>query len=269
MPEFAHDGITLHYEIEGEGPPLLLLAGMLSDSASWGPLPPMFTDRYTVIRPDNRTTGRTTPWDAATDCQRMTDDALALMAHLGFERFHVAGHSMGGLLTLEIAGQATDKVATATVMASGRFRTPRTTAVFQALLQIRRAPMGEEMWLRGLYPWVFGNGFFDDPENIKTALTAAQAYPHAQKVEAMAHQIEMFSTFRPRAKLDQITCPTLVLYAGQDVLVPPEMARPSFDALPNARHEQIDHAGHSIVWDAPAEVGALLGDFLNDHPITS
>ena len=267
MPEFARDEITQHYEIEGDGPPLLLLAGMLSDSASWGPLPPQFTDRYTVIRPDNRTTGRTVPWDAPTDCQRMTDDALALMTHLGFERFHVAGHSMGGLLTLEIAGQAPERVATATVMASGRFRTPRTTAVFDALLKLRRAPQGEEMWLRALYPWVFGNAFFEDPENTELALAAATSYPHQQTVDAMAHQVAMFSQFRPKAKLDQITCPTLVLYAGQDVLVPPAMARPSFDPLPNAQHETIEDAGHSIVWDAPQEVGRLLGAFLAEHPL--
>lgn len=267
MPELHLDDVKLHYEIDGSGPPLLLLAGMLSDNASWGGFLPLIKEHFTVIRPDNRTTGRTTPWDAPADCSLMASDALALMNHLGFDRFHVGGHSLGGLLSLEIAHLAPAQVATATVLASGRVRSPRTAGVFDALLAVRRAPAGEEMWLRALYPWVFGNAFFEDATNIETALEAAQGYPYAQTADAMAHQVAAFRAFRPKAKPDQITCPTLVLYAGQDLMIPPEMARPSFAAIPNLTEATIDHAGHSIVWDAPQEVAAHLLDFLGNHLI--
>ena len=83
MPELALPDITLHYEIDGSGPPLLMLAGMLSDSASWGALAPLLTAHFTLIRPDNRSTGRTTPWRAETSVGQMARDALALMDHLG------------------------------------------------------------------------------------------------------------------------------------------------------------------------------------------
>lgn len=58
MPEFESSGATVHYEIAGDGPPLLLIAGTASDSASWGPLPPFLPGRR-LIMPDNRGTGRT------------------------------------------------------------------------------------------------------------------------------------------------------------------------------------------------------------------
>lgn len=267
MPELMRDDVTLHYEVEGQGPPLLLLAGMLSDSASWMALAPLLTDHFTLIRPDNRSTGRTRPWDAPADVHLMAEDARALMAHLGHGKYHVAGHSLGGLLTLELAHAAPDLVATATVLASGQSRSPRTMGVFDALMAIRRAPEGEEMWLRALYPWLFGHGFFEDPENVETALEAALAYPHAQSADAMAHQIEAFRAFRPRAKLDEIRCPTMVVYAGQDLMIPPEVARPSFAPIPKLREETIAEAGHSIAWDAPQEVAEKLTSFLADHPL--
>ncbi|NNK17457.1 MAG: alpha/beta hydrolase [Sulfitobacter sp.] len=267
MPDLALDDITLHYEIEGKGPPLLLLAGMLSDSATWAPLVPLLSDRFTVIRPDNRTTGRTTPWDAPADCALMARDAVALMDHLGFQQFHCAGHSLGGLLTLEIASADPGRVATASVLASGRIRAPRTAALFDTLLAIRRAPKGEEMWLRALYPWIFGNGFFENLGNIETALGAALAYPYAQTADAMELQVAAFRAFRPKAKPEQIVRPTLILYAGQDIMVPPDAARKSFDTLPNATHHTIEHAGHSIVWDAADEVAEHLSTFLEAHPI--
>lgn len=126
MPELPLDEVTLHYEVDGSGPPLLLLAGMLSDSAAWGAFLPLIKDHFTVIRPDNRTTGRTVPWDAPADCSLMAQDAVALMNHLGFDRFHVGGHSLGGLLSLEIAHMVPDQVASCAVLASGRIRVPRT-----------------------------------------------------------------------------------------------------------------------------------------------
>ena len=58
MPVLERDDLELHYEIEGDGPPLLMIAGMASDSASWAPLVPLLTPHFTLIRPDNRTTGR-------------------------------------------------------------------------------------------------------------------------------------------------------------------------------------------------------------------
>lgn len=265
MPDLQLNDVSLHYEVTGNGPPLLLLAGMLSDGASWGPLIAPMSENYTVIRPDNRTTGRTTPWDAPISVMQMTHDAIALMAHLGHDRFHVAGHSLGGLISLEIAGLVPDRVSSVTVLASGRIRSPRTAAVFDALLNIRRAPGGEDMWLHGLYPWVFGQAFFKNPENTKLAIAAAQAYPHAQSADAMAHQITAFRGYRPEAPLDQITAPTLVMYAGQDVLVPPDMARPGFTVIPNLTEVTVEDAGHSIVWDAPDAVEQSLTNHLETH----
>lgn len=262
MPDLERDDITLHFEVDGSGPPLLLHAGMLSDSATWAPLVPLLADRFTVIRPDNRTTGRTLPVDAPNSVAHMAGDALALMKHLGHDRFHVAGHSMGGLMALELASTAPNQVITASVLASGRVRMPRTVAVFDALLAIRRAPQGEEMWLRGLYPWIFGQPFFEDPQNVETALEAALAYPFAQTTQGMAHQIEMFRAFRPRADVSKLRCPVLVLYAGQDLLVPPALARPGFASVPDLTEATIDHAGHSIVWDAPQEVADHLRTFM-------
>ncbi|MBD3665131.1 alpha/beta fold hydrolase [Sulfitobacter sp. TSTF-M16] len=265
MPELKRDDITLHFEVDGSGPPLVLNAGMLSDSATWAPLVPLLSDHFTLIRPDNRSTGRTVPHDAPNSAAHMAADVLALMDHLGHDAFHIAGHSMGGLMAMEIAGLAPDRVTTATVMASGRVRMPRTAAVFDGLLAIRQAPQGEELWLRALYPWIFGQAFFADPANVNTALEAALAYPHAQTAEGMAHQIEMFRAFRPKTDVSQLGCPILVLYAGQDVLVPPEVARPTFHPIPDLTEVTVPDAGHSIVWDAPQTVAEHLLAFLAQH----
>ena len=267
MPELTLPDLTLHYEVDGDGPPLLLLAGMLSDSATWAGFTPLLSDHFTVIRPDNRTTGRTVPRDAPADVVHMIADALALMDHLGHGAFHVAGHSLGGLMSLELAALMPERVATVGVFASGRIRVPRTMAVFDALLAIRRAPQGERLWLQALHPWIFGNGFFEDADATRTAIVAALGYPHMQTVDAMTLQIEAFRAFRPKARMAEIACPTLVAYAGQDLLVPPALAQPSFANLPDLHEVTFPDAGHSIVWDAPDALADHLLHFLGKHPI--
>ena len=262
MPDLALPDISLHYEQSGDGPPLILIAGMLSDSATWLPLLPLLEPHFTVIRPDNRTTGRTTGWSAPVSVGQMVDDAIALAEALGHARFHIAGHSMGGLMGLEIAGLRPDLVASLTVLASGPVRIPRGLAMFDSLLAIRRSgPQGEELWLRALYPWIFRPAFFTDPANVPAALEAALAYPHAQTADGMAAQIDALKGFRPRKRLGDVACPTQVVLAGQDLLIPNAAAREAFGAIPDVVQHEIAEAGHSIVWDAPDAVADRIRSF--------
>ncbi|MEL7097703.1 MAG: alpha/beta fold hydrolase [Pseudomonadota bacterium] len=256
MPEIDLNGITMHYEVGGSGPPLILLAGMLSDNASWGPLVEPLAQNHTVIRPDNRTTGRTTPWDAPVSVGQMAEDAAALMQALGHTDYHVIGHSMGGLMAMELAGLA--DLASLTILCSAPVRVPRTMAMFDTLTAIRAEPNGEELWLRALYPWAFQPTFFADPINIETALKAARAYPYAQTLPAMRHQIEALRTFKPRTRPADIKAPTQVVFAEHDLMIPEAAGRAAFAAIPNVTMHTVPDAGHSIHWDNPAAVLELI-----------
>lgn len=267
MPELSLKDVTLHYEIEGDGPPLLLLAGMMGDSASWGALAPLLTPHFTVIRPDNRTTGRTIPWNAPVSVHRMAQDAQALMQHLRHSSYHVAGHSMGGLMAMELAGLAGGALASLSILASAPVRVPRTAAVFDTLLKIRQSAAGEELWLRALYPWIFQPDFFNDAKNTENALKAALGYPHAQTADAMAHQIEALRSFRPTVRPADLACPTQTLFAEHDLLIPEPAGRTVFEAVPDITQHSVAGAGHSLHWDAPQAVADHLRSFIAQHPI--
>lgn len=262
MPELKQDAITLHYEISGDGPPLLLLAGMLSDSASWGALYPLLEPHFTIIRPDNRTTGRTAPWDAPVSVGLMAQDAQALMAHLGYDHYHVAGHSMGGLMALELAGMEGGKVASLQVLASGPVRVPRTMAIFDTVYALRKGTTDQTLWLRALYPWLFSQKFFEDPQSTQIALQAALNYPHAQSLEAMAHQIEALRGYRPRVDLTSLRCPTQVMFAADDLLIPEDASWTALSKIPGATKVVIPDAGHSLHWDAPEAVADKVTAFI-------
>ncbi|MFP4404853.1 alpha/beta fold hydrolase [Rhodosalinus sp.] len=258
MPDLALSDVTLHYEIGGDGPPLMLLAGMVSDSASWAPLIERLEARFAVIRPDNRTTGRTRPWDAPVSLAAMAGDAAALIEALGHGPAHVAGHSMGGLIAMELASARPDLVSRLTVMASAPMRMARNAFLFRTLLALRAEGMADDLWLRALFPWLFHPAAFDLPEQIEAGIRAGLDYPHAQSAEAMAQQVAALEAYDPAGLAPRVQVPTLALLAENDALIPEAEARAALAALPDVRIETVPRAGHSLHWDVPQAVAEAL-----------
>mmetsp|Transcript_28316 Transcript_28316/g.52761 ORF Transcript_28316/g.52761 Transcript_28316/m.52761 type:complete len:265 (+) Transcript_28316:15-809(+) len=264
MPTLERPDLSLHFEVTGDGPPLLMLAGFMSDHASWAPLVPLLQGQFTCIAPDNRTTGQTTPWNAPVSIALMAADALALMDHLGHERFHVLGHSMGGIVALQMATQAEDRIASASLAASAPVRLPRNTALFANLINIRRSDAPPDTWLRALFPWLFSPDFFNDPKAVDEAITGALAYPYSQSADAMAHQLDALRGYNGAALVHPSSCPTQALIGGADLILPPDHILSVLSHLP---HHVIAGAAHSIHWDAPDAVATHVTAFTAQHPI--
>jgi pimeloyl-ACP methyl ester carboxylesterase len=106
MSVLLTNNIELFYEIRSEGPPLILIAGLASDSQSWEPVMGSLSENFKVISLDNRGVGRTIHQDIDISIEKMTDDCISLLGHLGLESVHVLGHSMGGFVALDMAGHA-------------------------------------------------------------------------------------------------------------------------------------------------------------------
>ncbi len=264
MPHLKLPNIDLHYEIEGNGPPVVLAAGMLSDSASWGSILEPLAAQFTVIRPDNRSTGRTTPMLAQTSPKQSAKDILALMDHLDLPSAQIIGHSMGGYISAELAVLAPERAASLTLLCSAPMNLRRSWHLFQSFCDIR-ASGPDGLWLRSLFPWLFHHSFFDTPAQVEGAVAASLAYPHAQSAEAMQHQLNSIIGYDPSPLTAQIKTPTLALLAQNDLIVPHGDALDLLAQIQQSRVHTIPHAGHSIHWDAPEAVLAQLIPFLKEH----
>jgi pimeloyl-ACP methyl ester carboxylesterase len=122
MPIFTRGDIKLYYEEHGKGFPLLLIApgGMRSavsfwEKTPWNPITQL-APYYRVIAMDQRNAGRSSaPIRATDDWLVYTDDQLALLDHLGVDRFHVAGMCIGGSYIMGLIQAAPQRVASAVV----------------------------------------------------------------------------------------------------------------------------------------------------------
>lgn len=102
------DGLSLHYDDEGEGPAVLCLAGLTRNGRDFDEFAAALPDRFRLLRLDSRGRGRSDHDPDFNKYNVMTEaaDAVALLDHLGVEKAAIVGSSRGGLLAMVIAATA-------------------------------------------------------------------------------------------------------------------------------------------------------------------
>jgi pimeloyl-ACP methyl ester carboxylesterase len=265
MPTVGLNGIELYHELHGDGPPLLLVAGLASDSQSWLPVRDALAARFRLVLPDNRGCGRTRPQEAPLSVPQMADDCAVLLEALGIPRAHVLGHSMGGMIALELAARHPARVERLVLAGTGAV-TARTATVMGDLAAARETGMPQELWFRLLFPWLFRPKFFEYPETVAEAARLSAAYPYPQSDAAFRAQYEASRAYRRHVEAAAaVRAPTLVLNAALDLLMTPADADRTFSGIAQRRSAVIDGAAHSMHWDRPEDFVREVVAFLEQQ----
>lgn len=112
MPHVQINGINLHYEVAGQGQPLLLIMGLGAPAAAWDPiLVQELAKTHRVIIYDNRGTGMSDKPDTPYTIAMFASDAVSLLDALNVPRAHVFGVSMGGMIAQELTIHYPQRVA--------------------------------------------------------------------------------------------------------------------------------------------------------------
>jgi 3-oxoadipate enol-lactonase len=228
MPHATVNAIRMHYEVAGQGDPVLMINGLSAPAANWGFQVPALSAHFRVITFDNRGVGETdlSPEPMYTMAQ-MADDAAGLLRFLKIPRAHVIGASMGGTIAMELALRHPGLVRSlvlACTWADGDARFLHTIEAWMALAY--RVPV-EERLRYVVYPVVFGPAFFAHKENVETAFQRALAYPHQTKPEAIERQGRGLLAWNGTQvkRLGSIRVPTQILVGKDDILTPPAFSK--------------------------------------------
>jgi pimeloyl-ACP methyl ester carboxylesterase len=228
MPYAVLNRIRIHYEVAGEGDPVLMINGLSAPAANWGLQIRTLAAHFRVVTFDNRGVGETDlPPEPVYTMAQLADDAAALLRHLKIARAHVVGASMGGAIAQELALRHAPLVRSLVLACSWAQADARFLHTVESWMALAyRVPL-EERYRHVLYPWVFSPRFFGRKENLETVFQRAMAYTHQTKPEAIERQargiLAWNGTRVPR--LGAIRVPTLVLVGKEDVLTPPEFSR--------------------------------------------
>lgn len=266
MPFNSANGITLHYRLlasdnpaAASHPPLLMIAGMASDSFSWQPLVEPLSKHRRLILPDNRCTGQTTPSPVHVNRDLMVADLLALLDSLELEKVSVLGHSMGGMLAWALACTAPERVSHLITAAALPTVLPARISLFNSLAAIR-SDKTESEWFELLYHFLFQADFFASPAQVKATIAASRSYPFKQSSEAFKHQVSALPSFTPPLELERVNCPITVMTGDMDVLLPPALLDAFCQQHPHIQAHVITQAAHALHREqADAMVQCVLG----------
>jgi len=256
-------GVDLCVETFGDGPAVLLIGGHSASMLWW---PEEFCARLaaggrTVIRYDNRDTGRSTQYPLTKPGYSMTDlvaDAVGILDALGVERAHVVGQSMGGAIAQNLALRHPDRLASLTLLSTtaGGDDLPGTAdrmlAHFTSLTEpdwTDRAAIIEHT-VRDFRAYA-GSLPFDEAEIRATAGRDVDRTTDMRVARTNHSHIE--GDEEPlRDRLGEITAPTLVLHGTEDPLFPLPHGEMLAREIPDARLVPMPGAGHELpraVWD--------------------
>lgn len=257
MPEFQSTSATVHYELMGSGPPMLLIAGIASDGASWGPLLPLLVPHFRLILIDNRGSGRSRVAGEIA-IEDMVGDCAALLDLLSIDRAFVVGHSMGGMIAQRLAIAFPERVSQLVTLTTPHAIGPRERLLFHDLAQVYLTNP-PQLFFRLLYPWLFSQSFFGDPQRVADAAEASTAYAHRQSPADFARQVAAVDRIVP-VDLSGIACPMLAIAAENDLLVPADEAFAAVSGAADVATMVIPGAAHSVHWEAPDTVAKAIVD---------
>jgi pimeloyl-ACP methyl ester carboxylesterase len=264
MPKVSANGIEVYYETAGEGEPLLLIAGFGCDRTIWSLVAPALTSNFHVITFDNRGVGLSSAPDVPYSIEQMADDAAGLLDAIGVKRAHVAGHSMGGQIALALSLARPEKIRSLTLVTSGARFDEHNRAIIESWGELPRqvdAAMGARLSL----PWVHSRRFYSRPGAIQQVIELIAANPTPPAAHAIYHQSRAISRFDASKHLAAIRCPTLVVAAREDILLPPAFSEELARGISGAELAIVEETAHGLLIESPEEVGRVMHSFLARH----
>ena len=265
MPKTLLNGIDLYYETHGKGTPLMLIAGLASDSQSWLPVIKDLSRHCFVITPDNRGVGRTMPQDIEISIQQITDDYVALIRHLGLSSVNVLGHSMGGFVALDLALRYPDCVNKLILAGTSSSNSMRNNALFSDWASCLESGMDAGLWFQNIFYWIFSRRFFENDVAVNDAVQFAVEYPYPQSAVAFRNQVKAIAGYDSTDDLSKLCSKTLVISGKEDLIFPTQVVASLAQAIPGADFSVIDYAAHSIHMEQPKAFTDCVLDVLFDR----
>jgi pimeloyl-ACP methyl ester carboxylesterase len=246
MPTIVANGLQTAYEVQGAGPPLVMLHGATSSgSEHFARLLPDLATGFHVYLPDARGhAGTAAASDAAFTTADLVDDLRAFVDGLGLATFHLLGYSMGGMTALHFASSFPERLRTLVAISIGPEREPR-LAVGRSLMDPDRIERHDPGWARFL-------AARHDP------LHGAGAWRHLLRaiVEDIADQPLLTGQ-----QLRAIDAPTLVAAGDRDPFVPVPQALALSKVVRDGRLLILPGVGHDALGDGSGLLEAALLEF--------
>lgn len=254
------------HEVTGAaaGEPVLLLNGGMMTWAAWGTVAERLERHHRVVRFDFRGQART-PGPAPTTLEGHAEDAVRLLDHLEIPAAHLVGTSFGALVGSVVAGRHPGRALSFVAATAVDRSTPETR---ESTRSMRRLVAGvvaggdrgafHERLLADVFStaWRRRQAAALEERRRQLDLVPAAWFVELDRILAAVEDFDL------GADLAAIACPTLVVLAGDDAVMPAERSRAMAAAIPGAAVAVHPEAGHALVAEDPGWLADEVERFL-------
>ena len=264
------DGREVNYCELGEGPAILFVHGLGASWQSWLEQMPEFAASHRVVAMDLPGFGYSESPSEDISIEYYARWTARFMDILGIESAAVAGNSMGGFVSAELAIKSPERVQRLVFVSAAIFWQNRRRA--QPLVQL--AKLSDAVVARAL---VRATDDIATRRRLRYAALASAGFRYPQYVsDELAHEmvrsarrtdgflpaLEALAGYDLEEELPKISCPTLIVWGANDQLVSVKDAERLEDLIPDSRREVFERTGHVAMLERPERFNRLLEEFL-------
>ena len=253
---------AIAYDQMGEGPPVVFLHGIGGNRSNWhDQLPALAAAGFRAIAWDARGYGGSDDYDGPLEFPDFSADLARLLDHLGVDRAHLVGLSMGGRILQDFYGRHGDRATTLTLCATmpgfDKTLTPERRAEF---VRLRKQPLLDGKSPEEMAPAVAKSLLGPNTTDIHyQRLVASMAALH---VESYIKTVEATVMFDHHVDLPAISSPTLLVFGGADQLAKPEVGERMHQQIPGSELRILAETGHLVNLEQPEAFNRIVLDFL-------
>ena len=266
------DGLDLHYRVEGEGEPLLLLHGWAASLHTWDGWVEELKEEFRVIRLDLPGFGLTGPpeREEGYSMEYYVDIVDEFLEELNIEEFHMAGNSLGGAITWNYAAEYPQKVNRIVLLnAAGYAGEDDRPGLMQLaeynVVQFAVQYVTPRMAIRQILQGVYGDERRLEEEVVRRYHRLQLREGNRQALFEVMGAIHDLEPAAAVEKIRSVQAPTLIIWGELDEWVPVDNAYKFEGDIPDSRVVVFDNAGHVPMEELPSQTSRVAADFLKEE----
>ncbi|HLJ60764.1 MAG TPA: alpha/beta hydrolase [bacterium] len=266
MPKIKVNGMTVNYDQQGTGEPLILLPYLAADHACYAFQVADYSKHFTCISLDPRGAGETDKPEGIYSTELFADDVAAFMPASGIERAHVAGLSLGAATGMWLAAKCPRRVKSLSLHSGWTRTDPFLKTVVEGWRLMARALENvADMVILGVFPWCLTPELHAaKPEYVQSLADFVRGRP-AQPVDAFMRQSDAVIAHDVESQLGKIKAPTQITFGRYDMVTSTRFADRMKGSIRGAELVVFEGCAHAPIYEKVDEFNTKTLEFLQRH----